>query len=388
LLFDLDSIKGTKNVLIKKTLIMANVNTLNTNELIELIAENISRKADWREGFCELLNHIGSRLATRTCYIRLYHYISNRYLDLVSSHSYEKNPVVDDVFEQLAADRQPVALPAEYADYLTDGLQYSVVGIPFIKNGEYLGGMVLAGSDGTGIRAVHFHELLTFAPYLIPLFESAVLREILLSNYLEAIETLAVALEAKDHYTRGHSNMVTAYAVAITRKMGLEPKLMQAIEVGSMMHDIGKIGVPDRILNKPSKLTKEEFAIIMRHPVIGEEILKPMRHPLFDIPKQIVRWHHERLDGKGYPDGLVGDEIPLPAKITFVADAYDAMTGDRPYRGGMSTEAALAELRRNAGTQFEPEIVEILCGLLAPMAGGGSIDSGKGPDEADQADDD
>lgn len=371
----------------KKTLIMANVNTLNTNELIDLIAENISRKADWREGFSELLNHIGSRLATRTCYIRLYHYISNRYLDLVSSHSYEKNPVVDDVFEQLAADRQPVALPAEYADYLTEGLQYSVVGIPFIKNGEYLGGMVLAGSDGSGIRAVHFHELLTFAPYLIPLFESAVLREILLSNYLEAIETLAVALEAKDHYTRGHSNMVTAYAVAITRKMGLEPKLMQAIEVGSMMHDIGKIGVPDSILNKPSKLTKEEFKIVMRHPVIGEEILKPMQHPLFDIPKQIVRWHHERLDGKGYPDGLSGDEIPLPAKITFVADAYDAMTGDRPYRGGMSTESALVELRKNAGTQFEPEIVEILCDLLAPMAGGESIDSGKGPDETDQGDD-
>lgn len=348
---------------------MANTKALNSKELIDLIAERISRNANWRDGFSELLDRISTQLATPICYIRLYHYISNHYLDIVATQARGQNPVVDDVFKQLAEERRPVALPAEYADYLADGMQYSVVGIPFIKNDEYLGGLVLAGNDGAGVRATHFHELLAFSPYLIPLFESAVLQEILLSNYLEAIETLAVALEAKDPYTRGHSNMVTAYAVAIARKMVLEPSMVQAIEIGAMMHDIGKIGVPDDILKKPGSLTSEEFEIVKRHPVIGEEILKPMQHPLFDIPRQIVRWHHERLDGKGYPDGLSGNEIPLAAKITFVADAYDAMTSERPYRDGMPLEKAFTELRKNAGTQFEPDIVEVLYDLLAPMSG-------------------
>ena len=178
--------------------------------------------------------------------------------------------------------------------------------------------------------------------------------------------------------------MVTAYAVAIARKVGLEPKRIQAVEIGAMMHDIGKIGVPDDILKKPRDLTPEEYKIVMRHPVIGEEILKPMQHPLFKIPRQIVRWHHERIDGKGYPDGLTGDEIPIEVKITFVADAYDAMTSERPYRKSLPPKMAFEELRRNAGTQFDPEIVETLCNLLAPMASNESagidllsIDSGE-----------
>jgi HD-GYP domain-containing protein (c-di-GMP phosphodiesterase class II) len=346
---------------------MAQTHALNCEELIELIAGGISRNAGWRDNFHDLTDHICTRLAAPTCFIRLHNYISNHYMDLISAHDYGINPVVEDVFRQLAKERKPIALPAEYANYLVGGMQYSVVGIPLLKGGEYLGGIVLAENDGMGVRDSHFHELLAFSPYLVPLFESAVLQEILLSNYLEAIETLAVALEAKDSYTRGHSNMVTAYAVAMARKMGLDTQMIQAVEIGSMMHDIGKIGVPDEILKKPADLTPEEFEIVKRHPVIGEEILKPMQHPLFDIPRQIVRWHHERLDGKGYPDGLVGDEIPYAARITFVADSYDAMTSERPYRPGLPTERAFAELRRNAGTQFEPEIVEVLCGLLGPM---------------------
>jgi len=346
---------------------MARSTTLNSSELIEFIAENIAHTANWRDGFSELLEYISTRLTTGNGFIRLYHYIAGRYLEPVSTHSQDSNALIDSVFEQMAEDHMPVKLPAEYADYLCGETLYSVVGIPFVKNGEYLGGLVLAGSDGEGVRDGHFNDLLAFSPYLLPLFESAVLQEILLTNYLDAIETLAVALEAKDPWTRGHSNMVTAYATATARKMDLDSETLRAIEIGAMMHDIGKIGVPDDILKKPGRLTVEEFEIVKRHPVIGEEILKPMQHPLFEIPRQIVRWHHERLDGKGYPDGLTGDEIPLEAKITFVADAYDAMTSERPYRDALAAEDAFEELRRNAGTQFEPEIVEVLCGLLSPM---------------------
>jgi HD-GYP domain-containing protein (c-di-GMP phosphodiesterase class II) len=348
---------------------MVRPTTLNSSELIEFIAESIARSADWREGLGDLLDYINTRLAGGSGFIRLYNYIADRYLDPVCvNHSEEKNALIDGVFEQLAEERRPVAYPVEYSGYLSGEMMYSVVGIPLIRHGEYLGGLVLAGGDGSGVRDSHFQDLVHFAPYLIPLFESAVLQEILLSNYLDAIETLAVALEAKDPYTRGHSNMVTAYATAIARKMGLDARTLQAIEIGAMMHDIGKIGVPDEILRKPADLTPEEYEIVKRHPVIGEEILKPMQHPMFDVPRQIVRWHHERIDGKGYPDGLKGDEIPLEAKITFVADAYDAMTSERPFRDALTVEQAFEELRAHAGTQFEPEIVEVLCNLLAPMA--------------------
>jgi len=346
---------------------MTKPSTLNSSDLIDFIAGKIAHSATWRDGFSDLLEFIGTRLATSSGYVRLYHYIMGRYLEPVSVCRGESDPVVDAVFEQLADERAPVCLPVEYSSYLPGDMQYSVVGIPFVKNGEYLGALVIAGSDGGGMREDQFRELLAFSPYLLPLFESAILQEILLSNYLDAIETLAVALEAKDPFTRGHSNMVTAYAVAIARKIGLNADRLQAIEVGAMMHDIGKIGVPDGILRKPGKLTAREMEVVKRHPVIGEEILAPMQHPLFDIPRLIVRSHHERMDGKGYPDGLRGEEIPFEARIAFISDAFEAMTSERPYRNALTPEQACEELRRNAGTQFDPDLVPVLCDLMAPM---------------------
>jgi HD-GYP domain-containing protein (c-di-GMP phosphodiesterase class II) len=347
---------------------MVKPSTLNSSELIDFIADRISRMSDWQRGFGDLLDFINMRLAAGSGFVRLYHYLSGRYIEPMAHSGGASNSVVEAVFRQMAEDPKPVAIPTEYSDYLAGEMQYSIVGIPMRKCGDYLGGIVIAGADGEGIRESQFHSLLAFAPYLLPLFESAVLQEILLSNYLDAIETLAVALEAKDSYTRGHSNMVCAYAVAAARKMGFDKERLKAIEIGSMMHDIGKIGVPDEILNKPGKLTVEEFEIVKRHPVIGEEILKPMQHPLFEIPRQVVRWHHEQIDGKGYPDGLKGEEIPLEARITLVADAYEAMTSERPYRTAFSPAQAFDELRRYAGTQFDADVVDVLCSLLAPMA--------------------
>lgn len=350
---------------------MTKTSALRSSELIDFIAENISTASDWRSGFGDLLEYINNRLSSGSGFIRIYHYLAGRYLEPVQSRGGKPNSVIDAVFDHMAEDHLPISVPAEFSDYMAGEIQYSIVGIPFVKNGDYLGGLVLAGADGKGIRDSQYRELLTFAPYLMPVFESAVLQEILLSNYLDAIETLAVALEAKDPYTRGHSNMVCAYAVAIARKVGLSETQLRHIEIGSMMHDIGKIGVPDHILLKPGDLTVEEFEIVKRHPVIGEEILKPMQHPLFHVPRQIVRWHHERIDGRGYPDGLTGEEIPLEAKITFVADAYEAMTSERPYREALSPMDALNELLSNAGSQFDPDIVDVLCQLLSPLASTG-----------------
>lgn len=171
---------------------------------------------------------------------------------------------------------------------------------------------------------------------------------------LRAARSLATAVEAKDAYTAGHAARVTGYSMCIAEVIG-------GIDVPSFrlagdLHDVGKIGVPDAVLNKPGRLTEEEFALVREHPSIGSRILEP----LVDDPLVIgvVRWHHERWDGTGYPDGLAGKRIPLPARLLAVGDTLDAMTSSRAYRDGLPWEVAVAEIRRCSGTQFDPRVVE------------------------------
>ena len=184
--------------------------------------------------------------------------------------------------------------------------------------------------------------------------------------FLASVQSLAQALEVKDPYTRGHSVRVSHYSVAIAREMGLDGELLRRIELGGHVHDIGKIGVREDLLNKPGKLTGEEYEHIMTHPIVGWRILAPL---LGDTPEAlaIVRSHHEWFDGRGIPDGLVGTEIPLEARIVAAADSFDAMTSDRPYRPGLSIDAALAEIARCSGTQFDPEVVTA---MMAAVNGG------------------
>ena len=176
--------------------------------------------------------------------------------------------------------------------------------------------------------------------------------------FLASIQSLADALEVKDPYTRGHSVRVSQYAAAVARLLALDEAEVREIELGGHVHDIGKIGVREAVLNKAGALTAEEYEHIMTHPVVGWRILSPL---LPDAPliRNIVRSHHERFDGQGVPDGLAGTAIPLEARIAAVADSFDAMTSGRPYRRGgrMRPDDALAELERCAGTQFDPEIV-------------------------------
>src|SRR5437763_5855551 len=178
--------------------------------------------------------------------------------------------------------------------------------------------------------------------------------------FLASIQSLAEALELKDPYTRGHSVRVSHYSSVIARAMGLDGEMLRQIELGGHVHDIGKIGVRETVLNKPEKLTPEEYQHIMTHPVLGWRILAPL---LNDTPYalNIVRSHHERYDGRGIPDGLQAEEIPLEARIAAAADALDAMTSDRPYRPSeMSLEMAVEEIRRNGTTQFDPAVVRAL----------------------------
>ena len=184
--------------------------------------------------------------------------------------------------------------------------------------------------------------------------------------FLAAIQSLVEALELKDPYTRGHSDRVSRYAATIAAALGLDDSVVREVELGGHLHDIGKIGVREAVLNKPGALTDDEYLHVMTHPMIGWQILSPL---LGDAPGalRIVRWHHERWDGTGGPDRLGGEEIPLEARVTAVADAFDAMTSSRPYRGGqrMAADAALAELRRHRGTQFDPRVLDAFEGLVA-----------------------
>ncbi len=186
--------------------------------------------------------------------------------------------------------------------------------------------------------------------------------------YLETVRALAAAIEAKDHYTAEHGDMLASMAIAVGRGLGLDEDELRNVRFAAVLHDIGKIGVPGRILNKPDKLTDEEFAIMAEHTIIGERIISHIDYlaPIAGV----IRSAHERWDGLGYPDRLAADEIPLASRILLVCDAYHAMTSDRPYRRAMPPEMALGELRSNAGGQFDPTVVEAFLESWPEFAGG------------------
>jgi diguanylate cyclase (GGDEF)-like protein/putative nucleotidyltransferase with HDIG domain len=181
-------------------------------------------------------------------------------------------------------------------------------------------------------------------------------------SYLSTITSLARTIEAKDPYTGGHTERVAEIGLALARELGFSQTDLQAVNVGALIHDIGKIGVPDAVLLKQGPLTDDEFAEIREHPRISSYIVADLELP--PIVKQMVRSHHERFDGHGYPDGLVGEEIPLAARILSVADALDAMTSDRPYRSALSVQVARAEIEAKAGSQFCPQVVQALSACI------------------------
>ena len=180
--------------------------------------------------------------------------------------------------------------------------------------------------------------------------------------YLESIETLRYTVEAKDPYTRGHSDRVSEFSVLIGEKMGLNEQDLKTLRIGGLFHDIGKIGIPDSILLKESKLSDDEYSEIKNHPSIGAHILSNATIFADIIP--IVKHHHERFDGRGYPSNLAGENIPLFARITAVADSFDAMSSRRTYRDSLDIGIIIEEIRKNKGTQFDPKIADVFLGIL------------------------
>ncbi len=180
--------------------------------------------------------------------------------------------------------------------------------------------------------------------------------------YLNVVSSLADAIDAKDAYTNGHSSRVAEYSREIAKRLGYDKERQDLIYMMGRLHDVGKIGVPDAIINKPDRLTDEEFAVIKTHPVMGSKILDNMKG--MPMLSHGARWHHERYDGRGYPDGKKGEEIPEEARIIAVADAYDAMSSNRSYRGALPQEKIRAEIEKGKGTQFDPQFADVMLSMI------------------------
>ncbi|HUI69812.1 MAG TPA: HD domain-containing phosphohydrolase [Spirochaetia bacterium] len=233
----------------------------------------------------------------------------------------------------------------------------SFVVCPLIAEDQAIG--ILAADRKTDQRplASADAEFLTiFANNIATVFQRARLDEQLKKSYVASVRALVQAIEEKDTYTRGHSERVAAIVVHVARELGISEEEIEYLRFGSILHDVGKIGIPESIVRSPKPLTEGEYKIIQKHPLKGLEILQHI--PFIREHMYLIRSHHERWDGKGYPDGLRGDEIPLGAQIVAIADAFDAMTSSRPYRKGLPPKQAAREIKKGVGTQFSSSIVD------------------------------
>jgi HD-GYP domain-containing protein (c-di-GMP phosphodiesterase class II) len=239
----------------------------------------------------------------------------------------------------------------------------AILAVPLLANGRVIGVLQLLNPVGKErFTDDDLRRMRLFAGILAHPLQNARLYAAQRRQFLNMVTALAETLEKKDPYTGGHVRRVVSYSLLLGAEMGLERGDLEDLWLAATLHDIGKIGVPDRILGKPAPLDREEAEVMRRHTTDGAEIVSHLSNPHV-LPG--VRSHHERIDGAGYPDGLDGERIPLAPRVIAVADTYDAMTTSRPYREGLSPERAAAEIRSAAGTQFCPRVVEAFSALFA-----------------------
>ncbi len=277
------------------------------------------------------------------------------------------------IFEMVVSSKSYyIALPGEVNPHDSTPLTSPFFSIPLIMNEEVFGILNISNkADGTAFTEYEISLALTFAKKAAMRIENNALYEVFYNNLINTLKSLVISIEARDTYTRNHSERVAAYALQVAEVMNLSNDDKEIIRFGGYLHDIGKIGVRDTILLKPSKLTDEEFLEIRLHPVIGDNIIKPIK--FFPKERELIRHHHERFDGKGYPDGLAGERIPIIVRIMNVVDTFDAMTTSRPYRTARTHEYAVEELLRCSNSQFDGEIVHAF--LQTPAGRGAEFGS-------------
>ncbi|NLI75165.1 MAG: GAF domain-containing protein [Candidatus Riflebacteria bacterium] len=248
-----------------------------------------------------------------------------------------------------------------------DGGNRSSLCVPLKVKDHPIG--VLSVSDklsGESFDENDLSMLMTLASQIAITVNNAQLYEDLEASYLSAVRALANSLDAKDAYTRGHSERVALYSLEIGRVMNLDPEHLKTLHIGALLHDIGKIGISEAIIQKTTRLTEDEYQLIKTHPVRGASIIEPAKFLKEKVP--LIKYHHERFDGKGYPEGLKGEAIPMMARIICVADSYDAMTSKRAYRDTLDKDSATQELLKCSGTQFDPKVVAAFLEVIADEA--------------------
>lgn len=256
----------------------------------------------------------------------------------------------------------------------------SYIAIPVKIRSTVFGVLFAAMLDGqAGLNERHLYFLNFLAEKAGSLIENLALYENLYENLFSTLYAFVETIEARDPYTKQHSIRVSQYAAAIGRRMGCSPQEIDELNTAGNLHDIGKIGIPDHILLKPGRLTAEEFRTIQKHPVIGANIIAHLG--MWTHEHSIIRHHHEKFDGSGYPDGLMGEQIPFLSRILSVADVYDALTTDRSYRQKMEESVAVNIITENSGTQFDPRVVDAFLDLH--RNGGMSVSGCSAQDEED-----
>lgn len=238
----------------------------------------------------------------------------------------------------------------------------SIIAVPITVKGKNNGVLILFNQENKYSQD-DVDKLTTMANHSATVMEVAILHSEKTNLFYQTLTSLAAAIDAKDSYTKGHSEKVTHYATTIGKELGLNRKQMESLKYASLLHDIGKIGIPDAILNKPEKLDDGEFEVIKGHPELSYHIIKDI--DFLNDTLDGIRYHHERMDGRGYPKGLQGDQIPLIARILSVADAFDAMTSKRVYSTAKSTELSILELQSCSGTQFDAKVVDAFVNALS-----------------------
>jgi HD-GYP domain-containing protein (c-di-GMP phosphodiesterase class II)/HAMP domain-containing protein len=325
--------------------------TKGIKNLLELILEALANGIDTRSGAIFLSEEGKSGFMMRAGY--------NMPDNLRKANIYPEKGLINRVIEfkklEIASDLSTNA--DAYFEYRKNLAKDSIMAAPLIYKDRVHGVVVVC--DKISHKTFSKDDIILLSNVTAQLaiaIENHELNQDAEKTYLETITALAVAVEAKDRYSKGHLDRVGDYVERIGKEMNLDNKTMKTLKSGAILHDIGKIGIRDEVLQKKGPLTEEEFEEMKQHTIIGVNIIKPIRS--MSALCDLVRYHQELYDGSGYPDGLKGEEIPLTARILKICDAYDAMTTDRPYHKAMSKEEAKKEIKAKSGIDFDPEITE------------------------------
>lgn len=261
-------------------------------------------------------------------------------------------------FEVVEKQEAIIARSNEIGEFLP-----TIVCAPLMIRGQVFGVLtVKKDGRGPGMTQNDLQHIQSLTKRASLNLENKVLYESLYGNLIETFKSLVASIQVRDHYTEEHSYRVMNLSLEVAEAMGCDEADRESLRIAAMLHDVGKIAIPDSVLLKPDRLTDEEYNIIKNHPTIGESILQSI--VIFENERNIILHHHERWDGRGYPDGLAGENIPFLARILCVVDSYDAMTNTRPYRQAMRVEDAIVELLKNRNTQFDEKVVDTMVKLL------------------------